>query len=321
MITERRDIYKPFEYDKAAEYWLSQQQAHWIHTEVSLASDIHDWSTNLTDSERNVVGMVLKGFTQMEVIVNDYWARRVTKWFPKPEIVAMASAFSNMETVHQNGYAYLNESLGLDNFAAFLEEPTAKAKIDTLIATAGRTKAEIATSLATFSAFAEGVQLFSSFAILMNFSRTNKLKGVGQIVAFSVKDESLHSEAGCWLYRQFVSEYPDIVTPEFKRNIYDIARAIVVLEDNFIDQAFSLGPIDGLDPKDLKQFIRQRTNTKLQDLGLSTNWKNVDKDALARLDWFDFLTRGVEQQDFFAQRVTRYSKGVVDFSKIDFSEV
>lgn len=320
MITDRRAVFAPFEYPQAETYWLQQQQAHWLHTEVAMSSDIVDWNTSLTDTEKHVIGKVLKGFTQTEVVVNDYWSRRVSKWFPKPEIAMMSSAFGNMETVHAKAYAYLNESLGLDDFAAFLEEPTAKAKIDALINTTAKNKSEIALSLATFSGFAEGVQLFSSFAILMNFSRFNKLKGVGQIVAFSVKDESLHSDGGCWLYRTFVTENPNLLTPAFKRAIYDAARTTVTLEDDFIDQAFSLGPIQGLDPHDLKQFIRQRMNTKLQDLGLTTNWRNIDKDALERLSWFDFLTRGVEQQDFFAGRNTGYSKGVVDFNKIDFNE-
>lgn len=316
MITDRRTIFAPFEYPKAYDYWLRQHQAHWLHTEVNMNSDVQDWNLHLTDSERNVIGNILKGFTQMEVIVNDYWARRVSKWFPKPEINMMATAFGDMETIHAKAYAYLNESLGLDNFAAFLDEPTAKAKIDNLISQKGTSKRDIAKSLAVFSGFAEGVQLFSSFAILMHFQRKNKLKGVGQIVGFSVKDESLHSEGGCWLFRQFISENPHLWDDELKAEIVDAARAVVALEDNFIDKVFEMGDIEDLDPKDLKQYIRARTNTKLNDLGLSTNWKNVDQDALERLSWFDYTTSGVEHQDFFAGRNTGYSTGVVDFSRI-----
>lgn len=315
-ITDRRAIYRPLEYPRAQEYCERQQQAHWLHSEISMASDIHDWNLNLTASEKNVIGNILKGFTQMEVIVNDYWARRVSKWFPKPEIVALATTIGSFEVIHQQAYAYLNESLGLEDFSAFLSEPTAKAKIDNLISMKGTTKRDIAKSLAVFSGFAEGVQLFSSFAILMHFSRKNKLKGVGQIVAFSVKDESLHSEAGCWLFRTFMAENPDLWDDDLKKSIYDAARYVVALEDEFIDHAFELGPIDGLDPKDLKQFIRQRTNTKLQDLGLSSNWRNINQEALARLEWFDYLTAGVEQQDFFAQRNTGYSKGVVNWDSM-----
>lgn len=311
-----RPTYAPFEFPQAYEYWELQQQSHWLHTEIAMASDINDWKMNLTDTERFVIGQILKGFTQSEVFIQEYWSSFVSKKFKKPEIQMMAAAFASMESVHAVSYAYLNDSLGLSDFAAFLHEPTAKAKIDRLMVTKGKSKQEIARSLAIFSAFNEGVNLFSSFAVLLNFSRFNKMKGLGQIIAFSIKDESLHSEAGCWLFRTLISENPEIWDDELKRTIYQAARDTIELEDAFIDKAFELGPIEGLDPKDLKQFIRHRANTKLNDLGLKKNWKNLDKEALQRLSWFDIMSSGVSHADFFAQRVTDYSKGSVDFSKI-----
>ena len=174
----------------------------------------------------------------------------------------------------------------------------------------------MARSLAVFSAFTEGVALFSSFAILLNFSRFNKLKGVGQIISFSIRDESMHSEAGCWLFREFIKENPELWTDGLKKEIYEAARLTVSLEDDFIDAVFENGAIEGLDPKDLKAFIRNRANVKLGDLGLKTNWKNIDQDALKRMDWFDYLSTGIESQDFFAQRVSTYSKGTMDTDKM-----
>ena len=240
----------------------------------------------------------------------------VAKWFKKPEIQMMSAAFASFESIHAVSYAYLNQSLGLEDFEAFLHEPTAKAKIDRLIGTKGKTKAEIARSLAIFSAFNEGVNLFSSFAILLNFSRFNKMKGLGQIISFSIKDESLHSEAGCWLFRTMISEYPEIWTDELKTQIYDSARTTIDLEDSFIDKAFSVGTVEGLEPKDIKMFIRHRANTKLGDLGLKSNWRNIDKTVIEKMEWFSVLSTGTSQQDFFAGRVTDYSRGNFDFSKI-----
>lgn len=315
-LLDTRVVYSPFEYDLAFDYWTKAQQAHWLHTEISMASDINDWKLKLTDAEKNVIGSVLKGFTQAEILIEDYWANKVAKWFKIPEIQMMANTFASFESIHAVSYAYLNQSLGLEDFAAFLHEPTAKAKIDRLIDTKGKSKHDIALSLAIFSAFNEGVNLFSSFAILMNFSQRNLLKGVGQIIAFSIRDESLHSEAGCWLFRTFVQEYPDIFTDELKKEIYDAARLTVDLEDAFIDKAFEKGPVEGLEPKDLKNYIRARTNTKLNDLGLKNNWKNIDKESLSRMQWFDFFSSGIEQTDFFAARVTAYSKGSVDWDKL-----
>ena len=304
--------FKPATYEQAVEYWLRQQQAHWLHTEISMASDINDWKMRLTDAEKSVVGNILKGFAQTEVIVNDYWSRRVSKWFPVPEIVAMSTAFGSMETVHAEAYAYLNESLGLTDYTGFLAEPTTKAKLDKLIETQGTNRESIATSLAVFSGFAEGVQLFSSFAALMNFSRFNRLKGVGQIVAFSVRDESLHSEAGCWLFRQLCEENKGLHEAVYS-NVRRAAVECIKLEDNFIDKCFEAGDIEGLSAADLKAFIRFRANTKLGDLGYKGYFKVVDS---AAMDWFDYMTAGLEHNDFFSGRTTAYSKGVVDFNGI-----
>jgi ribonucleoside-diphosphate reductase beta chain len=315
-LLDPRPTYAPFQYEQAYKYWELQQQSHWLHSEVAMASDINDWKLNLTDAERNVIGQILKGFTQSEVFIQEYWSSMVASWFKKPEIQMMACTFGAFESIHAVSYAYLNQSLGLEDFSAFLHEPTAKAKIDRLIATKGKSKYDIAKSLAIFSAFNEGVNLFSSFAVLLNFSRFNKMKGLGQIIAFSIKDESLHSDAGCWLFRTFVQEYPEIWKDELKKELYDAARLTVELEDSFIDKVFELGDVEGLTAKDLKQFIRFRTNTKLADLGLRSNWKNLDKEALNRMQWFDILSSGVSSQDFFSGRVDSYSKGNVDFSKI-----
>lgn len=639
-----RPTYAPFEYEKAYSFWEQAQQSHWLHTEIQMANDINDWKSGiLTETEKHVVAHILKGFTQSEIFIQEYWSQMVSKWFKIPEIQIMASAFASFESIHAVAYAYLNQSLGLEDFDAFLSEPTAKAKIDRLMSTKGKTKEEIARSLAIFSAFNEGVNLFSSFAILLNFSRFNKLKGVGQIIAFSIKDECfakdteiltptgwkffyelneqdkvaqfdpktqeisfvvpntiikkqfkgnmyrfsgeklspdimvtpghrmlfkwknkendnwkfeeakdfksssphkviplaglkisgkkylsahekflialqadgsmpserytgelcgtlpvtfsfskerkinkfkeilketgysfsqrsdkkdankkeitvfkvdvpldkqlfktfewisledishewakgflnelicwdgsipkassgnyryysssesknvdmvqaiasiagkwatraiqkdersdnysdmhrcyihemsekrlgcikkeevfyddmvycvsvpteavvvrrdgsvfvsgncLHAEAGCWLFNTLVSEFPEIMTDELKKDLYDAARLTIELEDNFISKAFEKGPIEGLTESDMKAFIRHRANTKLNDIGLKKIWKNIDKEALERMGWFDVLSAGTAHSDFFASRVSDYSKGVVDFSKI-----
>jgi len=307
-LTTPRYIYKPFEYSRAFEYWEKQQNAHWLPSEVAMSKDINDWTHKLTESERLVIGQILKSFTQTEISVNDYWSTKVSRWFPKPEICMMASAFAAMESVHTVGYSYLNDSLGLDDYSAFLQDPTALAKLENLKSVKGKSKRNIARSLAIFSGFTEGVNLFSSFAILMNFSRFNLLEGVETIVSWSVRDESLHSEAGCWLFKTFIEENPDIWDDELKKDIYEAARVSVKLEDEFIDYAFSLGKIRGLDPVDLKNFIRMRANAKLYDLGLKSNWKNIDQKSLDKMAWFDELSGGQKFTDFFSSRVTDYAK-------------
>jgi ribonucleoside-diphosphate reductase beta chain len=224
----------------------------------------------------------------------------------------MASiCMANSETIHIKSYSYLNESLGIEDYEAFMYEPTVKAKIDRLVNIEGRKKEDIAKSLAVFSAFTEGVSLFSSFAILISFSKRNLLKGVGQIIAFSVKDESLHSDFGCYLFRTFMSENPEIFNDELKKEIYQAARDTYQLESDFIDNVFSYGDIEGINPTDLKNFIKHRINVKLGDIGFKANYTDIDQDSLKRMEWFDYMTIGVAHDDFFASRVTDYAKGTI----------
>jgi ribonucleoside-diphosphate reductase beta chain len=313
-IKKPRLIYKPFEYQEAADYWLKQQQAHWLHTEVPMMSDLTDWNLNLNETEKNIIGSILKGFAQTETVVNDYWSGLVTKWFRKPEIVAMAVTFGSFETIHAEAYSLLNETLGLDNFDEFLEDEATMAKIQNLMDVRDSFEGdtdwhEVAKSLAIFSAFTEGVNLFSSFAVLLSFKMRNKLKGVGQIVEWSIRDESLHSEAGCWLFRTLIKENPQLKTQELEAAINEAALLSLQLELDFINKVYELGDLEGCSQYDLEHFIKNRVNTKLGDLGYKGIITSIDMTAVERMKWFDHLSAGKQHTDFFASRVTNYSKG------------
>ena len=319
-IIEPRVVYKPFEYQEAADYWLKQQQAHWIHTEVPMMSDLADWNSNLNETEKNIIGSILKGFAQTETVVNDYWTQLVTKWFRKPEIIAMATTFGAFETIHAEAYSLLNETLGLDNFDEFMEDEATMAKIEALTSVrdsfSGETDwHEVAKSLAIFSAFTEGVNLFSSFAVLLSFKMRNKLKGVGQIVEWSIRDESLHSEAGCWLFRTLIKENPELKTPELEAAINEAALLSLQLELNFIKKCYELGDLEGCSQYDLEHFIKNRVNTKLADLGYKGIISEIDMTAVERMKWFDHLSGGKQHTDFFANRVTNYSKGNMNWDE------
>ena len=319
-LKKERIVYKPFEYQEAADYWLKQQQAHWLHTEVPMMSDINDWKQNLTETEKNIVGTILKGFAQTETVVNDYWSGLVTKWFRKPEVVMMATTFGAFETIHAEAYSLLNETLGLDIFSEFLEDETTMAKIENLMSVRDSFNGEkdwheIAKSLAIFSAFTEGVNLFSSFAVLLSFKMRNKLKGVGQIVEWSIRDESMHSEAGCWLFRTLIKENPDLNTPDLQAAINEAALLSLKLELDFIDKVYELGDLEGCSKEDLIHFIKNRVNTKLGDLGYPSIIDDVDMKAVDRMKWFDALSAGKQHTDFFANRVTNYSKGHIEWDE------
>ena len=318
LFTERVE-YKPFEYPEYyTEGWLLQAQAFWLHTEISMQGDVKDWNENLKPHEKNLVGNILLGFAQTECAVSDYWTGMVTKWFPKHEIRQMAMMFGSQETIHAVAYSYLNETLGLEDFAAFLHEPSMADKFDFLMSTNADytdkdllanvkgSRKEVARSLAIFSAFAEGVSLYSSFAVLYSFQMRNLLKGIGQQMKWSVRDESLHSTMGCRLFNHMCSE-DEGLRDEVKESIYEAAKLIVDMEHNYIDKIFEMGDIENLKAVDLKNFICRRTNEKLQELGLDPIFEYDEKSADA-LDWFYHLTGGHTHTDFFAIRPTDYAK-------------
>ena len=208
-LFDNRIPYKPFEYPEYyTEGWLPQAQAFWLHTEIPMSGDVKDWNEKLKPAEKNLVGNILLGFAQTECAVSDYWTQKVVGWFPKHEIQQMAMMFGSQETIHAVAYSYLNETLGLEDFEAFLHEPATAERFDNLVSYDGTDPVGIGKSLAVFSAFAEGVSLYSAFAVLYSFQLRNLLKGVGQQMKWSVRDESLHSKMGCRLFRHMCDEKP-----------------------------------------------------------------------------------------------------------------
>jgi ribonucleoside-diphosphate reductase beta chain len=309
-LFDNRVEYKPFEYPEYyTEGWLKQAQAFWLHTEISMSGDVKDWNERLTDKEKSLVGNILLGFAQTECAVSDYWTQKVVGWFPKHEIQQMAMMFGSQETIHAVAYSYLNETLGLEDFKAFLHEPATAKRFENLVAYEGNSPRGIASSLAIFSAFAEGVSLYSAFAVLYSFQMRNLLKGIGQQMKWSVRDESLHSKMGCRLFRHMCEEDNQLLDL-CRSNVIKAAEDMVQLEAKYIDKMFEAGEIEGISSYDLINFIKKRANEKLVELGYVDlgSYFPFNPKAAANLDWFYHLTGGVTHTDFFAIRPTDYSK-------------
>ena len=309
-LFDNRIPYKPFEYPEYyTEGWLKQAQAFWLHTEIPMSGDVKDWNEKLTKEEKHLVGNILLGFAQTECAVSDYWTQKVVGWFPKHEIQQMAMMFGSQETIHAVAYSYLNETLKLEDYEAFLHEPATADRFDNLVAYNGKSPVGIGKSLAIFSAFAEGVSLYSAFAVLYSFQLRNLLKGIGQQMKWSVRDESLHSKMGCQLFRHMCQEDSKLLEV-CREDVVEAAKVMVDLEEKYIDKMFEMGDIEGIKANDLKQFIRKRTNEKLVELGYIDlgSYFAYEKDAADNLNWFYHLTGGVTHTDFFAIRPTDYSK-------------
>lgn len=317
ILTERL-AFKPFEYQWAYDYWFQQQNAHWMFQEINMQKDISDWKSELTAEEKSVVGQILKGFFQSETQIADYWSTYVTSWFPIPEIRMMAMTFGAFETIHAVAYSYLNEVLHLEDYEAFLHDPTIMNKLEVLINVdkTDDSLTNIARSLALFSACAEGIQLFSSFAIMLSLRKKNLMTGIGQQMIFSIRDESLHSEAGCKLFRTLISENPEIWTAELKQEIYEGFELALTNEFDFIDKVFEQGDLDTITKAQVKNFMYDRANRKLKELMLEPVY-NVNAELLKEMDWFYILVSGEQQTDFFFNRETGYAKPNADWETED----
>ena len=305
-LLEERVQYKPFKYPWAYDAWLQQQRVHWLPEEVPLADDVKDWHRTLTAGERNLLTHIFRFFTQSDVEVNNCYMKHYSQVFKPTEVQMMLSAFSNIETVHIAAYSHLLDTIGIpeSEYSAFLKYQQMKDKYDYLQEFNVDTKENIAKTLAMFGAFTEGLQLFASFAILMNFPRFNKMKGMGQIVTWSVRDESLHTASIIKLFRTFVDENPEVWNEDLQRDLYVSCETVVTHEDAFIDLAFELGSIEGLEAREVKQYIRYIADRRLMQLGLQPVYR-IEKNPLP---WMEEMLNGVEHTNFFENRATEYSK-------------
>jgi len=303
------------------DYYSQQNQMHWFPEDVPLHNDVKDWQT-MTDEEKNLLTQIFRLFTQSDVDVGAGYVDRYMRIFKKPEARMMMSSFANMESIHQHAYSLLLDTVGMPEveYKAFSEYEAMADKheyINAVKVTKGDKKS-IAKALAIYSGFTEGLQLFSSFIILLNFPRFGKMKGMGQIITYSIRDESMHVEAMTKLFREFIQENIDLWTDDFKAEIYQACREMVDLEDRFLDLVFEQGDIPGLTKKEMQQYIRYIADRRLLQLGLKTNY-NVKENPL---NWLDDVL-GVEHQNFYEGRATTYMKAGLrgDVGKVKFANV
>ncbi len=297
--------YKPFRYPWAYEFWRRQQQVHWMPEEVPLGEDVKDWASKLNDQERNLLTQIFRFFTQSDIEVNDNYMERYSRVFKPTEVKMMLASFSNIETIHVAAYALLLETIGMPDseFAAFYDYQAMRDKHDYMGKFGVETDADILRTVAMFGAFTEGLQLFASFAMLMNFPRFNKMKGMGQIVTWSVRDESLHCEGMIKLFHAYAKE-TNALTQEVKDDITECCRTVVGMEDKFIDLAFEMGPVQGMTADDIKQYIRYIADWRLGQLGLPKIYGVTEHP----IPWLTAILNGVEHANFFEARATEYSK-------------
>ena len=320
-LTGTREYYKPFDHPWMFDYYVQQNQMHWFPEDVPLHTDVKDWQ-ELNESEKNLLTQIFRLFTQSDVDVSTGYVDRYMRIFKKPEARMMMGAFNNMESIHQHAYSLLLDTVGMPEieYKAFSEYSVMLDKHEYInnIKVSPKDKKSIAKALAVYSGFTEGLQLFSSFIILLNFPRFGRMKGMGQIITYSIRDESLHVEAMTKLFRDYIQENIELWTDDLKKEIYQACRDMVDLEDRFLNLVFEMGNIEGLTQAEMKKYIRYIADRRLLQLGLKPNY-NVKDNPLTWLD--DVL--GVEHQNFFEGRSTAYMKAGLrgDVNKTEFLDV
>lgn len=309
MLQDLRTTLRPVEYPQAEQFWLLTNQSHWIYTEAQVTDDGFDWKFNLDPQYKEIIKRSLGLFTFAEQFVGNYWVK-VYEWFPNPEVQAMALAFASSESMHARAYANVFDTLGESD--AILHEvdvnPRLKEKLSRLV-----DSRSIPMSLAVFSGFTEGVSLFATFALLINFSRKGLMKGLKQTIEWSARDEAIHAEGGTWLFTTHIAEQPTLMTEDLAQQIYAAAADTIALEDDYLDYIFGdvdtifPGELCALSKQDLKEFVRFLVDKRLKGLGLqSLGAKHLD------LDWFWPMIFGEQNSDFFVSLPTDYSKGAVN---------
>ena len=317
-LTDSRDHFKPFSYSWAYDVWLKHEQSHWLHSEVPMAEDVKDWKKNLSKEEKQFLTQIFRFFTQGDLDVAGGYVENYLPYFKQPEIRMMLLGFAAREALHVAAYSHLIETLGMPDstYADFLEYKEMREKHEYFLELSRKngTIESVATNIAAFSAFTEGMQLFSSFIMLLNFTRHGKMKGMGQIITWSIVDETMHAESMIKLFRTYIEENKEIWNDELKSKIYAIAEKMVELENKFIDLSFSTGGIVGLTAEEVKEYIRYIADRRLISMGMRGIFK-VKKNPLP---WVEEMINAPTHTNFFENRATDYAKGALtgDWSSV-----
>lgn len=302
-LIEFSKTFKPFQYPWAMKIAEEHENLHWVEGEANLEGDVEDWQRNLAPNEKNLIHQILRLFTQSDVQVGGNYCEHYIPYFKNNEIRNMLLSFASREGIHQRAYALLNETINLpeSDYEAFLEYEEMADKMEYMADMDMNSKTSVGLALAK-TVFSEGVSLFGAFAMLLNFQRFGKMKGMCEIVRWSILDESIHVEGMAKLFRTFCDENPEIVDDSFKRSIYDMARSIAFLEERFISLAFELGNIEGLTQEEVKSYVRYLCDRRLTQLGLKPNFH----EETCSIPWFDEIMTGTTFANFFESRVTDY---------------
>ena len=311
-IFEKRINLKPYEYPELNEYVDAIRHSYWIHTEFNFTSDVQDFKTRITETEKNAIKNTMLAISQIEVSVKTFWGDLYHK-MPKPEIGSVGATFAESEVRHHDAYSHLLEILGLNGeFKNLKKKPVIMKRVHYLETAVKNAKSEdnreFSESILLFSLFIEHVSLFSQFLIIMAFNKhKNMLKGISNVVEATSKEEQIHGDFGIDVIKIIKDENPEWFDKAHDEYVKELCRDAYVSESTMIDWIFEKGELDFL-PKDIiNEFIKNRFNNSLDSIGIERIFE-VDEVKLAETEWFDDEIIGTKHGDFFVKRSINYSK-------------
>jgi len=311
-IFEKRISLKPYEYPQLYEYVPAIRHSYWIHSEFNFTSDIQDFKTHLSDTEKSAIKNAMLAISQIEVAVKSFWGDMYHK-IPKPEVGAVGATFSESEVRHTDAYSHLLEILGLNNeFKNLKKNPVIMKRVryldSSLNSAKSESKKDYAESILLFSLFIEHVSLFSQFLIIMAFNKhKNMLKGISNVVEATSKEEQIHGDFGVDLIKIIKFENPEWFNVDYQNRIQTMCIDAYAAESAIIDWIFEKGELEFLPKKQVKEFIKDRFNRSLKSIGVGQVFQ-TDQNLLNATEWFNDEIIGTKHGDFFVKRSINYSK-------------
>ena len=311
-IFERRMTLKPYEYPELYDYVPAIRHSYWIHSEFNFTSDIQDFKTHLSETEKSAIKNAMLAISQIEVAVKSFWGDIYHK-VPKPEVGAVGATFAESEVRHTDAYSHLLEILGLNNeFKNLKKNPVIMKRVryleSALISSKSESEREYTESVLLFSLFIEHVSLFSQFLIIMAFNKhKNMLKGISNVVEATSKEEQIHGDFGIDLIKIIKNENPEWFDIIYENRIQDMCKNAFEAESAIIDWIFEKGELEFLPKSQIKEFIKDRFNRSLNSIGVDKVFE-TNESLLQETEWFNDEIIGTKHGDFFVKRSINYSK-------------
>ncbi len=307
----------PLKYEWAYDLYKKMKANHWEPEDIPMHKDIAQWKSNdITDIERWIIRMAVGYFSAAEGIVGDNIIHVVRELVTASELKLVLGRHAHEENIHADSLLYMISSLGIDPYeceAMFVDIETIKKKNKfvtevsdqlrrDLDMTLPENKKLLAKNMFVFGQVMEGTQFYSLFGMILALYRQGKFPGIGQMIRYTMRDESNHIELFRMLILELIRENPEIWDDDLKNSFIELMQKGVELETEFINDCLPL-PAVGLKREEFIEYIKYVADRRLVGVGLEPIYF-----ANNTLPWLSELMDIRKEQNFFEGRVTEYRK-------------